>query len=289
MFKLKMLIGIVVGLVMVTGNVWGQNLLSNPSFELGTVGKIPDDWFSANNEGYFVIDNIVAHTGVNSIKADFTPIQGLTLHRYIYRNKIEEIPIWATYKLSIWAKGNSGGENLNVSIRGYQLLSCTKNFILTTVWQEYSYEFIRTVPGDLNFGAAYNTLPYPIIWVDDISLTIVRTVAENRIYYQNILNDINATKSLKDEANNFFAALYQYLDKDFLKAIPYLETLNTKESYERVGDYQLQLTDFLKAIEAYKKAVALATVNNQPDAVKSISQKLEGAITTAKQLGLMPK
>src|SRR3990167_1364585 len=174
----KLVLVMLMGLILINGIGYGQNLISNPSFETGTIGQIPNGWGSYMDEGYLTLDNSTFHSGMNSLKGDHSPQTGKNKWRSLYYldNNTKSIP-YASYELSAWVKGLNGNEWVNIGFwRGagveIEYIGNAGLAVLTSkVWTNYKTE-ITLLTADaigISIVGAESRPISDVYWIDDIS------------------------------------------------------------------------------------------------------------------------
>lgn len=84
-YRLLLCIALILLLITDAGELIAQNIVSNPGFEMGEVGELPDEWHSQKEggaEGKVILTDKEAHSGKQSLFIEHTNEDG-----YIHPNK----------------------------------------------------------------------------------------------------------------------------------------------------------------------------------------------------------
>ena len=106
-------------------------------------------------------------------------------------------------------------------------------------------------------------------YFDDVSVTLVRSHADNKVHYQAVLDDKEAAPKAKVEANLFFANSYQYIEKDVAKTMRYLRQLDDIGSIARLIKIQNLASRTLDAFTSCSKAIDLLRSKTDEASIKA--------------------
>ncbi len=129
--------------------------LGNMDFEFGTPGDFPPDWGTwnptqaiNNNEKYSIIDT----DSKSGFQCAFWTYDG-SEDQWLFDNKSPApITVDGLYKLTFWAKSSVEGKTLDLRLieSGWAAANDPADFVLTTEWELYEYEFTATEGGNNN-------------------------------------------------------------------------------------------------------------------------------------------
>jgi len=162
---------LLLGLPIITdaGELIAQNIVSNPGFEMGEVGKLPNEWDSqkeGNAEGKVILTDKEAHSGRQSLFIEHTNEGG-----YIHPNKDVQIER-GNYIFRFWAKSY---EKVEFGAQLYRRADWStpvdkKCELKNNRWTKFEFYLIfeESFPGSIQIGLS--DVPGHL-WLDDVELT----------------------------------------------------------------------------------------------------------------------
>ncbi|MEM8525525.1 MAG: hypothetical protein AAGG68_12865 [Bacteroidota bacterium] len=155
-----------------------NNFTGNMGFENGNVGAFPPDWGtwnpdqSANNNQFYEIIDTDVVSGSQALKVSY---DGLG-EQWIFDNKTP-VPVidQGVYRVSFWAKSSVEGTTLDLKVieSGWATFDDADDFVLTTEWKQYSYDFTASADGKMDrkiWWRIFNIMEPFDMYVDDIKM-----------------------------------------------------------------------------------------------------------------------
>jgi hypothetical protein len=151
-----------------SGTLLAQNIVTNSGFEAGKIGELPDEWLDQEEggaEGSVILTNKTAHSGKQSLLIEQTNDEG-----YTHPNKSVEIQL-GDYAFSFWAKSDKeiGFPAQIYSEKDWNVLFDTSCSLKKSIWTKFDFpvSFTEQFTGSIQIGLT----SHGRLWLDDVKLT----------------------------------------------------------------------------------------------------------------------
>jgi hypothetical protein len=166
-YKLLLLNIVLMFLLIISAVLFAQNIVTNPDFEKGKIGDLPDEWQAQKEggaEGSVILTDKVSYTGKGSLFIEHTNDEG-----FIHPNKSVEIQP-GDYTFSLWAKSDKAIDfpAQIYSEADWNILFDVSCNLKKNIWTQFEFpvSFTEQFTGSIQIGLTSQGS----LWLDNVKL-----------------------------------------------------------------------------------------------------------------------